>query len=138
MEKLLVGLDGSAHERLVLDAARGLAEKLGARLVLYRAVPLPVEIPANALGVTPASLGDMLLDAAKTHLAELARGEAEIVELNTPWRGLCEAAKREKVDLIVIGSHGYGGLDRVLGTTAARVVNHADRSVLVVRERQGA
>jgi nucleotide-binding universal stress UspA family protein len=35
--------------------------------------------------------------------------------------------------LIVIGSHGYGGLDRVLGTTAARVVNHALCSVLVVR-----
>jgi len=33
----------------------------------------------------------------------------------------------------VIGSHGYGGLDRLLGTTAARVVNHADRNVLIVR-----
>jgi nucleotide-binding universal stress UspA family protein len=37
------------------------------------------------------------------------------------------------VDLIVIGSHGYDALDRLLGTTAAKVVNHADRSVLVVR-----
>jgi nucleotide-binding universal stress UspA family protein len=35
--------------------------------------------------------------------------------------------------LILIGSHGYSGLDHLLGTTAARVVNHADRSVLVVR-----
>ena len=35
--------------------------------------------------------------------------------------------------VIVIGSHGYGGLERLLGTTAARVVNHADRAVLVVR-----
>jgi nucleotide-binding universal stress UspA family protein len=39
------------------------------------------------------------------------------------------------VDLIVIGSHGYGALDHVLGTTAAKVVNHADRSVLVVRPK---
>ena len=36
-------------------------------------------------------------------------------------------------DLIVVGSHGYSGIDHLLGTTAARVVNHADRSVLVVR-----
>lgn len=34
---------------------------------------------------------------------------------------------------IVIGSHGHGGIDRVLGTTAAKLVNHADRNVLVVR-----
>ena len=33
----------------------------------------------------------------------------------------------------MIGSHGYGGLDRILGTTAARVVNHALCSVFVVR-----
>jgi nucleotide-binding universal stress UspA family protein len=35
----------------------------------------------------------------------------------------------------VIGCHGYSGLDRVIGTTAGKVVNHADRSVFVVRER---
>jgi nucleotide-binding universal stress UspA family protein len=47
--------------------------------------------------------------------------------------GHLRPARAIGADLIVIGSHGYGGLDRVLGTTAARVVNHADRSVLVVR-----
>ncbi len=45
--------------------------------------------------------------------------------LATPWQGLCTIAEGCEADLIVIGSHGYGGLDRVLGTTAARVVNHA-------------
>jgi nucleotide-binding universal stress UspA family protein len=34
----------------------------------------------------------------------------------------------------VIGAHGYGKLDRMLGTTAAKVVNHADRNVLIVRD----
>jgi nucleotide-binding universal stress UspA family protein len=42
-------------------------------------------------------------------------------------------ATDENVALIVIGAHGYQGLDRMLGTTAAKVVNHADRAVLVVR-----
>ena len=50
-----------------------------------------------------------------------------------PWRGVCAAALEEQVDLIVIGSHGYGALDHVLGTNAARIVNHAHCSVLVVR-----
>jgi nucleotide-binding universal stress UspA family protein len=42
-------------------------------------------------------------------------------------------ARELSVDLIAIGSHGYSPVDHVLGTTAAKVVNHADRSVLVVR-----
>jgi nucleotide-binding universal stress UspA family protein len=46
---------------------------------------------------------------------------------------VCKEAHQEDVDLIMVGSHGYSGVDRLLGTTAAKVVNHADRSVLVVR-----
>ncbi len=55
------------------------------------------------------------------------------VALGVPWQAVCKAAVDEKADLIVIGSHGYGGIDHLLGTTAAKVVNHADRPVLVVR-----
>jgi nucleotide-binding universal stress UspA family protein len=54
--------------------------------------------------------------------------------IDVPWRGICEAARREDAALVVIGSHAYGGIERLLGTTAAQVVNHADRSVLVVRD----
>ena len=40
---------------------------------------------------------------------------------------------RSERHLVIIGSHGYGGIDHLLGTTAARIVNHADRPVLVFR-----
>ena len=51
-----------------------------------------------------------------------------------PWEGVCRVARERQVDLIVVGSHGYGGaMDHILGTTAAKIVNHADRNVLVVR-----
>jgi nucleotide-binding universal stress UspA family protein len=46
---------------------------------------------------------------------------------------VCGAAKALDADLIVVGSHGYGTVDRLLGTTAAKIVNHAECSVLVVR-----
>ena len=137
MKKILVGLDGSQHELVVLAAARDLAQRLGAKLLLYRAVPLPIELPANAFGITPIALGDLLLDDARKHLSTLEVPSellvGRLVELGSPWRALCDAAKKENADLIVIGSHGYHGLDRVLGTTAAKVVNHADRTVMVVR-----
>jgi universal stress protein F len=139
MERILVGLDGSARAPHVLDAALDLARRTGARLSLYRAVPLPNELPAVALSMAPAQIGALLERLARESLGELAeRVPAELlagvhVSLAIPWQGICEAAHRERADLIVIGSHGYSGLDRLLGTTAAKVVNHSDRSVLVVK-----
>ena len=58
-----------------------------------------------------------------------------LVRIGAPWSAICQAARENDVDLVVIGSHGYDALDHVLGTTAAKVVNHSDRSVLVVRDR---
>jgi nucleotide-binding universal stress UspA family protein len=69
---------------------------------------------------------------ARTVPAELYAGVR--VSVGIPWPSIERAAAEEDVDMIIIGSHGYHGLDRVLGTTAAKVVNHADRSVLVVRD----
>ena len=60
------------------------------------------------------------------------RGGVRVI-VGTPYRSIESAAEMEDVDLIVIGSHGYHSLDRILGTTAAKVVNHTDRAVLVVR-----
>jgi nucleotide-binding universal stress UspA family protein len=139
MKTILVGLDGSARSADVLDAALRLARATSARLSLFRAVGVPLEVPAVAWSLAPEQLEKVLEDEARTALERLARDlPAEMVvgvsvALGTPWNAICEAARRENADLIVIGSHGYGGVDRVLGTTAAKVVNHADRSVLVVR-----
>ncbi len=47
---------------------------------------------------------------------------------------ITEYADEEKVDLIVIGSHGRTGLTRMLiGSVAEKVVRHAHCDVLVVR-----
>ena len=64
---------------------------------------------------------------------ELRAPEATLVGVGSPWEAVCHAAETRHVDLVVVGSHGYRGIDRVLGTTAAKIVNHAPCSVLVVR-----
>jgi nucleotide-binding universal stress UspA family protein len=139
MKKFLVGLDGSEQQSRILEDAVELAKRLGAELVLFRSVTLPLDIPAATLSVSPTSVTDILLENAKKDLeAQRAKVDPSVpartrVDLGTPWRQILDAAKSEGVDLIVIGSHGYGGLDRLLGTTAAKVVNHAECSVLVIR-----
>jgi nucleotide-binding universal stress UspA family protein len=90
----------------------------------------------------PDALPGIVVTEARQELQALATDYPEaIIEepaLHDPpqaWRGILAAGERLNADLIVIGSHGYSGWDRVLGTTAANVVNRADRNVLVVHDR---
>ncbi len=139
MKRILVALDSSPRAPLVLAAADRLAALTGASLIVFRAVTVPPDMPRELLTVTDLRLEDLLIRNARTDLERLtqdappARIEKVVTELATPWDGICRAAREQAADLIVIGSHGYGVLDRVLGTTAGKVVNHADRNVLVVR-----
>ena len=144
VKRILVGLDGSPREPYVLAGAQDLAQRFDARLLLVRAVGLPPEIPPEAWQDPRLSVQEYLqtkarqgLDRCLKLLAEPLRSRTELeVMIATPWQALCMTAQAHAVDLIVIGSHGYSGLDRVLGTTAARVVNHALCSVFVVRPEE--
>jgi nucleotide-binding universal stress UspA family protein len=141
MKNILVALDGSPRSPGTLAAAIAVAQAQGGKLVLLRSVGLPPDIPQDFWKTTDEPLLAVLERHAKTYLDEQVkavppelRGGSGIV-IGVPWQAICDTAQRDKVDLIVIGSHGYGGLDRLLGTTAAKVVNHAPCSVLVVREQ---
>jgi universal stress protein F len=139
MKKLLVALDGSPRELGVLNAAIVLARRTSAKLVLFRSVGLLPEVPPEALTVHPEEVPAQLERAARVALEKLAATVPEELRggcrtaIGTAWQAISEMAAEEEADVVIIGSHGYRGLDRVLGTTAAKVVNHADRSVLVVR-----
>lgn len=139
MKRILVALDGSERAALVLAAAVRLSELTGATLILYRAIALAPDLPAESFGTTAIGVQDMMVAKAREDLSRLAqtvppqRIEQVVTELATAWDGICRTARERDVDLIALGSHGYGGLDRILGTVAAKVVNHADRNVLVVR-----
>lgn len=141
IRKILVGLDSSPKSSQVLETAVGLAQRFGAQLILCHSVGIPFDFPADALGLSPTALPGIMEEAARRDLEARARAlPPEIkrkvdIQIGTPWQVICNLAKDEDVDLVVIGSHGYSGLDRVIGTTAARVVNHSDRPVLVVRPK---
>ena len=59
-----------------------------------------------------------------------------ILRHGNPYEEIVNAAKELGVDLIVIGSHGYTGLGRLLvGSTADRVLQCAPCPVLVVKDQ---
>ncbi len=139
---VLAAIDSSPRAPYVLSSAREVARRFGARLHVYRAVYVPPDIPAGSHSLDDRGGGLMQhrADEDLRALVETRPGETtEPVELTDepPWRAILAAADRLDVDLIVIGSHGYRGLDRILGTNAARVVNLGTRSVLVVHAREG-
>jgi universal stress protein F len=137
--KILVGVDGSPREPKVLEAAVALAKDRGGKVYLARAMMVPVSIPTAVWTLQGEDFAQFLVEHGNKELAETAgrvpteqRGDA-ITRLGQPADVLVALAEELDVDLVVIGSHGYSGIDRVLGTTAAKVVNKAPCSVLVVR-----
>lgn len=139
MKRILVGLDASPRAAAVLAAAVRLADVMAAKLVLFRAINLPIELPREVYMATDVRLEDVLKRNAHEALgrmaSELPSGmvEAIVTDLAIPWDGIIRASRRLDADLIVIGAHGFRALDHLLGTTAAKVVNRADRNVFVVR-----
>jgi nucleotide-binding universal stress UspA family protein len=142
MQRVLVCIDGSPRQPHVLEAAAGLARRTGARLVLFQSVGLPHGMPVEAWRLSPNDVVRSLEEGARANLTTCERALDPAlrggikVTIGVPWESICRAAREEDVDLVVLGSHGYDALDRVVGTTAAKVVNHADRAVLVVRAHE--
>ncbi|MCA9711101.1 MAG: universal stress protein [Myxococcales bacterium] len=137
--KILVGVDGSTREPKVLDEAIALAKSRGGKLHLARAMMVPVSIPTAVWTLQGEDFSQFLVEHGDKELAltaerippELLGGL--VTRLGQPADVLVSLADELDVDLVIIGSHGYGGIDRVLGTTAAKVVNRAPCSVMVVR-----
>ena len=139
MKRILVCLDASPRAALVLETAADLGRRLDAKLCLLRSVSVPAHIDQEAVthGASPIA---EIEAAAKAELAAIAAKLQGLVEgvhvrLGVPWDAICHEAKELDCDLVVLGSHGYKGLDKILGTTAGKVVNNCERSVLVVREK---
>jgi universal stress protein F len=142
MKRILVALDPSERAPFVLEAAADLAQHLGAQMRLFTAVDQPPTLPTDLYAMSNNELPALLLENAKKALLHLSRNvssapiESVVAGFGTSWDAICSEAKSYDADIIVIGSHGYRVLDRVLGTTAAKVVNHAGCPVLVTRPKR--
>ncbi|MCC6807488.1 MAG: universal stress protein [Deltaproteobacteria bacterium] len=138
-ERIAVAHDGSERSQRVLAAAEALARPSRGRLTLIRAVQPPADITSAVWGARPDELMAMLVQREKTQLEQVRGALPDAIaaeteaRIGTPADVVLDIARGKDAGLIVIGSHGYDPIDRVLGTTAGRIANNADRSVLIVR-----
>ena len=138
---ILVPTDFSDVSRKALDYALPLARQHGAKIVLVYVVE-PRIYPENIL-IPPALEPDnvALMKQARASLEKFRTQHVDadvpseaVVALGKPFVEIINAAKAAKADLIVMPTHGFSGLKKILiGSTAERVVSHAACPVLIVR-----
>jgi nucleotide-binding universal stress UspA family protein len=129
-----VGFDGMAESYAALDEAAKLATKFGGSLrVIGVATPVP-PMGAGAAAQAGAEAGPDFQTQLNSAVAELpAEVRAlPVYERGDPVRKLLEAAEMG-VDLLVLGSRGFGPVMRLLiGSVSSRVIREAPCPVLVV------
>jgi nucleotide-binding universal stress UspA family protein len=75
-----------------------------------------------------------LLTTASERLARAGLSCSTLIRAGHPARELVRIAKKREVDLVVVGSHGLGGIKRfLLGSVSDQVLAYAPCSVLIVR-----
>jgi nucleotide-binding universal stress UspA family protein len=81
--------------------------------------------------------GDDLVRRVAERLQSAGFGATTVTRDADPRRGILDYATEWNADLIVMGSHGRRGLDRLLlGSVAEAVMRHAACSVQIVRNSQ--
>ncbi|MCP4329031.1 MAG: universal stress protein [Alphaproteobacteria bacterium] len=146
--KILVGVDGSDSALKAVSIAAGLSKDHDAELVLVHVVQLSaiadqvLKISATEhLKENPKSIMEKLsqtvLDQARNQALEAGAQEGKMTTLTTDGdqaRQLIQTAKRQKADLIVLGTRGRGRLEGLLlGSVSQKVIALAPCPCLVTQ-----
>ena len=141
---ILVPVDGSATAQLAIQKALGLAYAFGSCVTaIYVINPYPFTGvgtdfaygQAEYLSAATAQ-ANAAIKHAKSALEQAGVSvETSLIEAPATWRGIIQAAESVQADLIVMGSHGRSGLEKLLlGSVTQAVLTHTHLPVLVVRD----
>jgi len=132
---ILVPLDGSALSERVLPIANLLASSLGSSIELVFAIPTPAEgIPEEIKSLARQDGDDYLKKIVNTLSKE--NGKTAIsysVQTGHPASMIIERAESTDETLILMSSHGYSGIQRLLlGSVAGKVVQATKTPTLLI------
>jgi nucleotide-binding universal stress UspA family protein len=146
--KILLAMDDSVHSQAALEVVTSMRWPIDVEIIVL-SVASPMVVMHSL--VDAGGLSDLRAaeeGSIQEHQELVSRVERELREHGHPTtarvvsgdarEAIVEAARLEKVDLIVVGSHGRTGFDKfVVGSVASHVVTHAPCSVLVVKRPKG-
>jgi nucleotide-binding universal stress UspA family protein len=148
LKKILVSTDGSENAKRAVNAATDLAKRFGADLLIVHVLdmsvtriyspisPFPSDTEYNRFFEKSKADGQKIVDEA-LNLAKQnsvnATGKILDTIASVP-EAILDAAEKEKVDMVVVGTRGLGGFKKLLlGSVSSAIVAHAHCAVLVVR-----
>ncbi len=146
IKRIMVPLDGSALARQALPCALEMAELAGAELLLLRAVPMVSKAYAHIGGINGQPMPVMLEHNRSVYYEQVVHEMSALsdelkqdnipitthVATGYPAEVIVDEARRHQVDIIVMATHGYGGLQRwALGSVADKVL-HVTSTPLVM------
>jgi nucleotide-binding universal stress UspA family protein len=139
LKKLLVAIDFSEQTPRTLEAAISIAKSFGSELLLVNGAT-PAVYGTGAEPV-PLETFEVNLDIAKARMMELVAScndlkmikHREIVAYCGPVNLIAQIVTDEKVDLVIAGSHGASGMERLaLGSIAESILQCIPCPTLVV------
>ncbi|GAB4472400.1 MAG: hypothetical protein OHK0044_16020 [Burkholderiaceae bacterium] len=142
--KILVPVDGSQFSKAAIDFIASRTTLIGASPqveLLNVHLPIPVRA-ARVVGkaVVKAYYEDESGRVLKPALAALKKAGLDATStyaVGHPGEAIASAADRDKVDLIVMGSHGHGALaGLILGSTTNAVLARSRKPILVLRAKE--
>jgi len=144
LKKILCAVDFSDMSKIVASYANTFGEKFGSEvIVLYVAPSLTQYVGFH---VPPASIetfvGEIVSGAEKkmdVFVQENFEGiqVRGVVKTGYPAEEILDLADSECVDMIVMGTHGRTGIDKILfGSVAEKVVKSSNVPVLTIRPEQ--
>ena len=134
-QNILVPIDMAhlAEGKAILEMASEHAAE-GAAITLLNVAE---DIPTWAAAEIPRDVIERSIENATSELDAIAKssGRKMKVEVRSGHAAntILEVAKEKNIDLIIVASHRPGLQDYFLGSTASKVVRHAQCSVMVVR-----
>ncbi|MCD6290533.1 MAG: universal stress protein [Anaerolineae bacterium] len=146
-KRILVPLDGSPLSERALPAAAALAEKFDGRLILLHVLDIPTPTlpalyPEIAIGWVEEAReqahreAQRYLEKLRAALEEQGLGVEVLLRDTSPAEDILDVATTGGVDLIVMSTHGQGGLARwTFGSVADKVARHSPCPVLLVRQK---
>ncbi len=141
-KKILFATDFSEGSSNALPYAVSIAKQYGAKLYFVHVMYDVVK--TSGWYVPHVSMDELYRDMEKNAKAQLEKSFIEemrgfkdvenVVLQGTPYEEISRFAEENKIDLVIIGTHGRKGLDRMLfGSTAEQVVRFSPCPVLTVR-----
>lgn len=140
-KKIMVPTDASVFSRRALIAALELAKKFQAEVILLFVAYTPESYwgynPAFTIEIEKETIDERGVHTINASLHEIEVGDVPLTKKiiqGHPSTVILEEAINENIDLIVMGSHGYGPIARaVLGSVSERVLRKSTCPVLLVK-----